>query len=184
MSRIDPCPLPPNSLLQRYAAGGGYADCYTTELPRTVSHAEFVEAFYSTGVFKIERWILRWAVSRPSTDDEAAQLARGERNGFAAWSVEARAPDQLLMCDLAGRTRSWLMVQALDPARGGGTRLFFGSAVVPVRDAKTGRTRMGLVFNALLGFHKLYSRALLRAAASRLLRAPAGAPAVREGDAP
>ncbi|NJN00825.1 MAG: hypothetical protein HC793_04460 [Aquincola sp.] len=48
------------------------------------------------------------------------------------------------------------------------TRLFFGSAVVPRVDAQSGRRRMGVVFHALLGFHKLYSRALLSAAVSRL----------------
>ena len=67
-------------------------------------------AFYTTWLFRLERWILRLAVARPSTDEEAHQLARGEREAFAAWSVEARAPDQLLMCDFTGRTRSWLMV--------------------------------------------------------------------------
>lgn len=181
MTTIDPCPLPPGALLQRYAESGGYADCYSIALPRAVSQAEFVEAFYTTAVFKIERWILRWAVARPSTDDEAAQLARGERSAFAAWSVEARAADQLLLCDLAGRTRSWLMVQAID--RGASTRLYFGSAVVPVHDAKTGRPRMGPLFNALLGFHKLYSRVLLRAAVRRLSRQPTAVAPVREEDA-
>ena len=52
-----------------------------------------------------------------------------------------------------------------------GTRLYFGSAVVPVMNAATGKSEMGFVFKALLGFHKLYSRALLSAAAARLARA-------------
>ena len=98
-------------------------------------------------------------VARPSRDAEARELASGQRQQFAAWSVEGRAPGQLLMCDFAGSTRSWLMAA---PA-GQGTRLYFGSAVV--------RARQGGMFRALLGFHKLYSRILLRAAAARLLRA-------------
>ena len=123
-------------------------------------------AFYTTWLFRLERWILRFAVARPSTDEEARQLARGERAAFAAWSVEARATDQLLMCDFTGRTRSWLMVA---PAAGAsGTRLYFGSAVVPVRDPKTGETGLGPVHGPLIGFHKVYSRMLLRAAARRL----------------
>ncbi len=123
-------------------------------------------AFYTTWLFRLERWILRLAVARPSTDEEARQLARGEREAFAAWSVEARAPDQLLMCDFTGRTRSWLMVA---PAAGTpGTRLYFGSVVVPVRDPKTGETGLGPVHGPLIGFHKLYSRLLLGAAARRL----------------
>jgi hypothetical protein len=51
-----------------------------------------------------------------------------------------------------------------------GTRLYFGSAVVPVHSLKRGRTSLGPVFTALLGFHKLYSRVLLRAAERRLSR--------------
>lgn len=120
-------------------------------------------AFYTTRLFRLERWILRLAVARPSTDEEARQLARGERDSFAAWSVEARAPDQLLMCDFTGRTRSWLMVA---PAAGtSGTRLYFGSVVVPVRDPNTGAMGLGPVHGPLIGFHKRYSRLLLGAAA-------------------
>jgi hypothetical protein len=168
MTAILPCPLPEHALLQRYAGPGGYADCYAVELPRKVSHAQFVEAFYTTAAFKLERWILRVAAKRPSTDDDAALLARGESETFAAWSVEARAADQLLLCDMAGRTRSWLMVTALPTQDTNGTRLYFGSAVVAQRDPQTGQGRMGWLFRALLGFHRLYSRILLGAAARRL----------------
>jgi hypothetical protein len=64
-----------------------------------------------------------------------------------------------------------------------GTSLYFGSAVVPVRSPKTGRTRLGPVFSALLGFHKLYSRVLLRAARRRLYRKAANSTHVHRGDA-
>lgn len=125
-------------------------------------------AFYTTWLFRLERWILRLLVARPSTDEEARQLARGERDGFAAWSVEARASDQLLMRDFTGRTRSWLMVSATDGSAG--TRLYFGSVVVPLRDPKTGGQSLGSVHGPLIGFHKVYSRLLLGAAARRLAR--------------
>lgn len=165
MPKIRSCPLPPEALLDRYGGPGGYADCYVTALPRTVSHPEFVEAFYTTAVFKLERFLLRSLVSRPSTDQEAGQLARGERDSFAAWSVEGRAPDQLLLSDFRGRTRSWLMVAPSGRPGPAGTDLYFGSAVVRSR---SGRAGLGPVFGALLGFHKVYSRVLLRAARSRL----------------
>jgi hypothetical protein len=48
------------------------------------------------------------------------------------------------------------------------TRLSFGSAVVPVMDRKSGRMTMSLGFRLLLGFHRLYARALLRSAARKL----------------
>lgn len=164
MSAVHPAPLPLHALLQRYQRNGAYADCYCIELPAPVSHEAFVAAFYTTPVFKLERLLLHWLLKKPSTDAEARTLAAGARDAFAAWTVEARAPDQLLMCDVAGRTRSWLMTERAAQ----GTRLFFGSAVVPRVDRATGRSQMGAGFHALLGFHKLYSRVLLRSAARRL----------------
>jgi len=162
--------LPAGALLSRYSGGGAYADCYVIDFGRVVSHAEYVEAFYTTAVFKLERLLLRWFVSRPSTDAEARQLAEGRRDSFAAWTVEARTANQLLLGDLAGRTKSWLMVAASTGAESPGTRLYFGSAVVPRRGSDPGNTSLGFVFTALLGFHKLYSRILLRSAAARLSR--------------
>ena len=171
MPHIQPHPLPTHALLAKYATSGAYTDCFVTEITRTVSHAEFVEAFYTGGLFKVERFLLRVFISKPSTDLQARQLAAGELNEFAAWRVEARAVDQLLMCAIDGRTRSWLMVSAAEvPGR---TRLYFGSAVVTKVGAvnpSTGKSSMGFVFRALLGFHKLYSRALLSAAVKRLAR--------------
>lgn len=152
--------LPAEALLQRYREQGAYTDCFAVDVPGQVAHAAFVEAFYTSSVFKLERLLLALFVSRPSNDAEVRELAGGKREKFAAWSVEARAPGQLLMCDFAGSTRSWLMAV---PADGAGTRLYFGSAVV--------RRSQGGAFRALLGFHKLYSRILLRAAASRVRRA-------------
>jgi hypothetical protein len=167
MSAVRRCEPPANALTRPHLSAGEYVDCYFTDLAQPVTFARFVEAFYTTAIFKTERLILR-LVSRPSTDAEAAQLARGERESFAAWSVASRAPDQLLLRDFTGRTYSWLMVAATDP---GGTRLYFGSVVTRVRDARTGAESLGPVHGRLLGFHKLYSRLLLSAAA-RKLRSP------------
>lgn len=162
------CEVPPGSLLARYEAAGAYADCYVAELPAVVTHAQFVEAFYTTALFKLERLVLRVVLARPSTDAQARQLAQGERSTFAAWSVESRANDQLVLA--AGRTRSWLMVEASRSPQPAGTRLFFGSAVVPSASRAGSRTGLGFPFAALLGLHRLYSRALLGAAHTRLTR--------------
>jgi hypothetical protein len=160
--RIAPCPLPAGALLGRYRDIGAYTDCYGVTVPGDVAHARFVEAFYTTWLFKLERAVLV-LVGKPSTDAQARALAHGEAEAFAAWRVEARAPAQLLLCDYRRRTRSWLMREAVE----NGTRLYFGSAVVPVVD-KDGRRSLGFAFRALLGFHRIYSRALLRAAIARL----------------
>jgi hypothetical protein len=165
---IRPCPVPDDALLAAYRANGAYTDCYVTDFAGSVSHEQFVTAFYTTFVFKLERLILKWAVSKPSTDIQAEQLAAGATDAFAAWHVEKRCENQLLMSDFQGRTRSWLMVAPLKTDSGTGTRLYFGSAVVPVKNARTGGSTLGLGFRALLGFHKIYSKVLLRAARSRL----------------
>ncbi len=167
MNRIQLCELPQKALLSKYKQQGAYADCYSVEMPRAISCAEYVEAFYTTPLFKIERSILATLVSRSSTDIQAKQLASGEVDTFAAWSVEGRAENQLLLCDFLGRTRSWLMTDA-GQGNSGCTRLYFGSAVVPELNAETGQASYGFVFHALQGFHHLYSRALLRSAVSRL----------------
>lgn len=168
---IRACALPADAFLGRYAGEGGFADCYCTEVDRAVSLAEYVEAFYTTPLFKLERTILRFAVARPSTDADARRIAQGEAESFAAWTVEGRAADQLLLADYTGRTKSWLRVAAMDGAGAPGTRLYFGSAVVPKRGGDAGRGGLGFLFTSLLGFHKLYSRALLGAARARLARA-------------
>jgi hypothetical protein len=155
--------LPASALLRKYCYDGAYTDCYFTEIPTSISLAQYVESFYTTTVFKLERWILTHAVDKPSSDAEAKRVAQAETESFAAWSVEDRATDQLLMCDFLRRTRSWFMVV---PLTNGGTRLYFGSAVVPVR-AKSGELTLGSSYRALMGFHKLYSRILLRSARGR-----------------
>ena len=50
---------------------------------------------------------------------------------FAAWHVENRSENEILMCDFRGRTRSWLMVAPVSTVSDARTRLYFGSAVVP-----------------------------------------------------
>jgi hypothetical protein len=168
MPPIQACELPANALLRRYLDEGAYADCYRVAVTQSVSQAEFIEAFYTTAVFKLERRLLAWFVARPSTDQQVRDLANERLSSFAAWNVEARVSGQLLMSDMHQRTRSWLMSVPAAGGAGSGTLLYFGSAVVPIRDRRSGKARMGFVFRALLGFHKLYSRVLLGAAASRL----------------
>jgi hypothetical protein len=165
---IERLPLPEAALLQAYARNGSYTDCFATTIDGAISHEQYVVAFYTTAVFRLERMILKWAVAKPSTDEQARQLAAGTRHEFAAWTVEQRAADQLLLCDFMGRTRSWLMVEPLVTDRGPATRVYFGSAVVP----RPGRASTGFPFNAMLGFHTLYSRVLLHSAAKRVSRAP------------
>lgn len=157
---VRACTIPEGALLGTYAQGRNYTDCYTADIAGAFDLAAYVAAFYTTPLFRLERTVLI-LVGKPSRDHEAQALAAGTTSAFAAWTVEARTPDQLLVCDFMSRTRSWFMVE---PGPEGMTRLYFGTAITPARGRKT----IGLGFQALLGFHKLYSHGLLHAARSRL----------------
>ena len=170
MPKVKLCSIPSGALLKRYQKSGFHTDCYVIDVPACVSQEQFVLAFYSTKLFKLERYILKWVVSRPSTEGQLARFASGEASEFAAWSVEDKSENQLLLSDFQGRTRSWLMTNNIETKVSDYTKLYFGSAVVPVSNKKTGEQRLGFAYRALLGFHKFYSVALLSAAAAKLVK--------------
>ena len=168
MFSIVSCSIPDDALLNYYRVKGTWTDCYVTNIQGSVSRARFVTAFYTSPVFRLERLILKVVASRPSTDSQAEQLATGTSVVFAAWDVEARTYNQLLLSDFSRRTRSWFMAVPVTDSGTLYTRLYFGSAVVPVKNPETGTLAPGRMFRALPGFHKLYSAVLLYAARSRL----------------
>lgn len=161
MTTIRVACLPDGALLHKYAKPQAYTDCYSVTVPRPTSLTEFVEAFYTTPLFKLERLLLSVVLGFHSTDAEALELAKGNTEHFSAWTVEARKNNQILLA--TGRTRSWLMVGASASTDDVSEVLFFGSAVVPRHGGG-----LGWQFTALLGFHKLYSKLLLGSAARRL----------------
>jgi hypothetical protein len=170
MLSIEKRSVPTNTLLEKYSMNGAYTDCFSTEIPERVSFTEFIFAFYTTSLFKLERLILQLAVSKPSSDAQARQLADGIIEKFAAWRVENRSENEILLCDFRGRTRSWLMVVPVSTVSNHRTRLYFGSAIVPVQDSKTGKLSLGFGYQALLGFHRIYSVLLLYFAKSHIVR--------------
>lgn len=141
--------VPEGSLLTPLArADGVYVDAFETPCAGADLSA-VIAAFYSQPLMRAERMVLAVA-GMPSSAADVRALADAEAARFAAWDVEARRADELLLRDRTGRTLSWLM------AAPGAVR--FGSAVV----------RMGPVTRALIGPHRLYSRMLLAGAARRL----------------
>lgn len=166
-SAVEAAAVPPGSLLARLAqARGAYADAYAVRLsgPVSVPLADFVEAFYTTRLFKAERALLS-LLGKPSSDAMARAVARGEGERIAVWAVEARTASELLMHEDSGVTRSWFQAEA---QADGSTLLWFGSALIPRRRSPGGEPSFGLGFHALIGFHRWYSRALLAAAVRRL----------------
>ncbi|TQV77556.1 hypothetical protein FLL45_02000 [Aliikangiella marina] len=155
-------------MLTAYHARGCYTDCFTTVLDAEVSAEDYILAFYTTFIFKIERAILKLFLAKPSSDKQAKLLAKKEIDQFAAWHVEGRTTDQILLCDFQQKTRSWLKVEGIEYDGKRSTRLYFGSAVVPDRKLANGEYTLSLGVKFLLGFHKWYSRILLASAKRRL----------------
>ena len=165
-SLVNEAPLPDGALLQEFVDRGEYTDCFVAQVGNDVTFPMYVETFYTTRLFRLERLILKWLISRPSSDEEARQLARSETDEFAAWDEYSRADNQLIMMDFRQQTCSWFMLEADERSK----RLYFGSAIVPIESKSGAKPRLGLGFEMLLGFHKLYSRLLLTAAKTRLLK--------------
>lgn len=155
------CPVPHNALLKRYVGqGASYTDCYVLRVPQHVGLDGFVNAFYTTALFRAERLVLSLAMKRRIHDSEIQDMLSGARSGFAAWRVEARADGQLLMCDLSGATRSWFSVADCGTR---GTDLYFGSAVV----AEAGKP-LSTLTRLAMPLHVLYSKCLLDTAKGKL----------------
>ena len=162
-SYVNEVPLPEGALLGEFVDRGEYTDCFVASVAGDVTFPEYVESFYTTRLFKLERHILRWLASMPSTDDEAREVSRNEIHEFAAWTEYRRSDNQLVMMDFRQQTCSWFMLAPQDS----GSLLYFGSAVMRNRETKQGKS-LTWTYRCLLGFHRLYSRALLQAAVKRI----------------
>ena len=158
-----PCGVPRDGLLDAYVERPGvYTDCFEVMHPLEATLEDFINAFYTTWLFRLERLVLTVPLRHWVRDSEVRALAKGQRSIFAAWRVEDRTANEILLCDLSGGTRSYL---AVSPKEGGATRLVFGSAVVPGQ----GQALSPWV-ERLIPAHRLYSRLLLRTAEKKLRR--------------
>ena len=164
ITKVNRIALRQDALLYRYHQSGDHTDCFCCSLPQAVTQAQLVAAFYQTWLFKLERHILAVALKQASDDAEAVALSRQQTTRFSAWRVEEQNAEQLLMADIEGRTRHWLMAET----QGDATTLYFGSAVIKGGPNRSRFARF--VFSALGGFHILYSRLLLAAAARQVAR--------------
>ena len=168
MSRITKSALPEAAFLGKYEAiEGGYTDCYAASLSQDVSLQAFIGAFFDTPVFRLERLLLRLFFGQRTSRADVSALAAASTDHLAAWRVEERSAGQVLLRVGDGPIRTWLMCEGAS----GETRLYFGSALLPLAKDAQGRPKMALLFRATLWFHQLYSRILL-AATLRALRRP------------
>lgn len=95
-------------------------------------------------------------------------MSGGTTDEHAAWRVEAREADQVLLCDFLSYTRCWLMAERTGPSA---TTLWFSTAIVARRTRADGTPRLTRRFQALLPFHRRYAPILLAGAARHLERA-------------
>jgi hypothetical protein len=166
MVQVIATTLPKSACLNDYEHRAGvYTDCFQTELPKGGTLESYINAFFNTWLFRIERMILSTAAKKPVSDEDIARLAQGTSNTMSAWQVERRDADQILLEVPQTPIRTWLMRSG----EGEKTQLYFGSAILPDAVDRNGNAKMPFLFHALLGFHKLYARALLFSA-KRALR--------------
>ena len=157
--------IPQECLLRAYELTDGcYTDCYQIDVDGPPDFQRYIRLFFDTWIFRLERRILALSGQKFATTEDVEALACGEIDRFAAWRVEKRTANELLMTAQKGRIRTWLYLPAdrndLDK-----TRLMFGSAVLPVETGDASKKRLGWVIRFLLPFHRFYSRLLLKAAA-------------------
>jgi len=116
--------VPEDALLKTYRGGvrperwGKYGDCFSVVVDRTVSLADFVFAFYTSPVFRIERLILRALLGTRSSDSDARALADGSA---AAAAADGRAGTKALGGAARGclRARSLRGASIESPCHGG-----------------------------------------------------------------
>jgi hypothetical protein len=152
---------PPIRPAAKYSTTTGcYTDCFTTKVPTVVSFNDFATSFFTSPVFKLERFLIKFSLGKPTTQQDVTNFLSGKSDHFAVWQVEERHDNQLLLAVGKGQIRTWLMfehVKADTNSVSAHTSLYFGSAVLP----KDQNGRMGALFHALKGFHGLYSKILL-----------------------
>lgn len=167
MPKVFTTELPKSALSSSYKAQGAFVDCYYLDILQDISLDKYIQAFYTTPLFKLERSLLSLATFKRANDDGAVELSLGKSEHYSIWTVEGRESNQIMLRDFSGNTRSWLMVE--DKKNEIGTRLYFGSVVVPKDRKNNGQASFGKLFHFLGSFHKIYSKALLSAAYRKLL---------------
>jgi hypothetical protein len=170
MPKISTGSCPDGALISKFVTiPGTYADCFFVDVSKSVTLSAFIQVFFNTPVFRLERLLLALSPSGRSTDQDIADLASGTGDTMAIWKVEARNANQVIMSVRNGPIRTWLMVVEDHPIPGY-SRLYFGSAVLPTQSEPDGQPKQGPIFRMFTGFHTCYSRVLLWMAARRLDR--------------
>jgi hypothetical protein len=165
---------PPDSLLTKRVKESTLlveADCYSLEIDGKVSLEEFVEAFFTSQVFQVERMVLPVA----STDEQARQFARGTTADFATWRAVGRTEGEFLTIWGDGSPETteipksgtqgatWFRVEPAGTADAPRTRISLGSSIVGTPNPLT-----SFVMGIATPLHGVYSQTLVQCAADNL----------------
>jgi len=169
MPKIIETEVPLDALSVGYLKEGAFVDCYYIDIPKEVTLEQYIQAFYTTFLFKVERSVLSLVTFTLAKDSEAVDLSLGKTERYSIWTVEKRKSDQILLCEFTENTRSWLSVKVIKVEGVITTRLYFGSVVIPKSVSENGEGNFGFIFHLLGKFHKVYSKSLLNAAYKKLI---------------
>ena len=106
MAAIRAEALPIGALLESYRESGAYTDCFVTEVDGAVAHSEYVRAFYTSWLFRVERFILSCMASPhyPKLKGKPEHAGSQETQGWMSdWMNRSRVID-LPMLDKSGPT--------------------------------------------------------------------------------
>ena len=73
--------------------------------------SDFIEAFYKTPLFRLERVVLSLAPKGRMLDADVTALSKGLTDRISIWEVETRHDAQIFLS--AGGAKPWLMVQPI-----------------------------------------------------------------------
>ncbi len=156
--------LPAHAMLSRYADGtASYTDCFAYDYAGPVDLENFLNAFFNSWVFRLERFILKAAARVTISDEDTANFAAARSDRMGLWTAQDRDESQVLTIVGQGPIHSWWMVEP----KGERTRLYFGSAIRPMT-AKDGSQRMNPAAKYGGLPHRIYARILLAVAARKL----------------
>jgi len=168
MPRADKSAIPTHSFMQPFTEiEGCSADAFKSSVEFPVALEEFIQAFFGSTAFQMERTLLKIMGKPYVSPADIKALAAGQQAQFAIWQVKERSDHEIMLKVGDGPIRSWLMVL---PEQNGKTSLYFGSAVLPQGKTKNGTPQIGFLFRTLIGFHNFYSRLLLNSAIKKLIQ--------------
>lgn len=157
--------VPEGSFLKAYEGREGCeTDCFQADVPGHPDIDRFVHIFFDTWVFRIERRLLALLGEDYATSEDVAALAGRSSDTLAAWTVQDRSADEIILAFKRPRGRTWLQATQLDGSLGS-TRLRFGSALLPNIDSEGQTASISWGLKIGLPLHRLYARLLLAAAA-------------------